>query len=477
MNLTNQNNLTSLFISDEAPVAAGSQINDVTDLNANQIAILRGDGLSLDNATIVAAEKFFVAANNNGRLVKSPMYKINSISKVGYQKYVAPREECQYIGYDGTTGSIEVINNNHYIVDLNIKANNTLFADKDLYKTAEYYSSSADTEQNIAYYLTLNLIKNFKKETDKKLVFERVTAATRTAFTTNNVTVVNGSKSVSCTAHSLTAGTLLEINGATYVINTVVDADTFTIDIPFQGASATLDVSDAQSTYTVVVLTVPTAWGIRCTEVIPAYVQGKFGYTRYNTKITLHNFGATEVACNAYSYLQLLVGGTTVATTGWYVVQTTGQTINFGAGLANMEAGDRVYLTAGLDARTGGQLGGLHKLGTQRYGMGDYRQLRDQEWFLAGNRTDAHRIGSPAPDPIVTSIATTDKFELITIEFKDSSPTNFVGAPSAKSLVIAMTVTGDETTTTHTGANIVTYLNAAITAAIGTTITTAVVDL
>ena len=97
----------------------------VNSMSTGEAVITSLTGLIVD-ATGILPPAFKIATKlSDGRLRWSDTIEANKIKRVSVQKYIAPTMQTEYIGYNGTTGSIDAIDNNLYTLSEGlIKATN-----------------------------------------------------------------------------------------------------------------------------------------------------------------------------------------------------------------------------------------------------------------------------------------------------------------------------------------------------------------
>ena len=234
--------------------ATGSMIRTYTDLNDGQIAFTDPKGLTHahgDGAPWATGNLFKIVVRNGTNLYWTPVLSGARSTVYPYVSYVrghyynAPVQQIDYIGYNGSTGSIEVINSNYYKIWIHLKGVDAMTQGSAIVKDGAYESTASDTQVNIAYELTTSLINNFKREPIKDIRFERVANGT---YGTTSATwaVVYGSNTITKTGHGLTpaAGTVIKIADESAIIGTALAfpitiagaADLFTINVNGGGA-------------------------------------------------------------------------------------------------------------------------------------------------------------------------------------------------------------------------------------------------
>ncbi len=163
----------------------------------------------------------------------------------------------------------------------------------------QYGTGGAATVTEVAFGVARNLVANMADEapaTNGYLSVEVLSDGTLTALP-NDANVVSGSNVVSSTAHALTAGDFVNLAGATYEVKAVLDANTFSLTMPYVGATATITagvtLGDA-GTVTNITLT-----GIRLTGVESDFSVDKFrNYfaNRFTATFNDDNTAVTHVA-------------------------------------------------------------------------------------------------------------------------------------------------------------------------------------
>lgn len=293
------NNHLSLLIGKDIARTASVQALDPTAaafLADGEIVVCDASGTVLDSTTVIGKEKIFI---RQGQGTSKPQIISPAIFKKGVKSfkvgnYTAKAEQISYVGFDATTsvGSIDVINSNDYIVRITDK-NSTTYGTKGIDKIGAYTSDSTATQLEVATGLAKSLRENFERVTPKPLIVERVSNGTF-GTTVSNVTLTNGSTTVTKTAHGISAGAIVRfyattdnVLGAVYVVASVT-ANTFELDIPYQGASST--------TLECFVNTVaPTAYGIRLTgQANPFSVESR-EYVVNRFDVAIVNGGTTTI--------------------------------------------------------------------------------------------------------------------------------------------------------------------------------------
>lgn len=374
-----QRNVEHLFI---GGTATKTTANYPSAMNAGEIGIFTPEGVRVTESTAATIDEFVVAlVDSNGVEYVSPAYKKADIKSAKRLVYTAATQQVDYIGSNGTTGSIDAINNNLY--KINIQVQELLRSNTDGRKTkfAVYTSDSSATQQEIAIGLGGSLVNNFDREPEK---FIRTRVISDHALDTNDtmdetVTVTNGSNRISIatdydynTGTDLVVGDYIRIADSdttvattddVYRIEEIVSTSNIRLDRKYQGTSGTRTHGN-NSTQAIPAAEAASAnWGISMTGVALGFVAGKENYEVASWETQLVDFGTT--------------------------------TENFKSTAATK-------------------------------GSGTVNQVAELEWFLQGNEGEYYRENfsvTHSPRSLVDASVTGGGYDLITITF-DSSDTN-----------------------------------------------------
>lgn len=228
--------------------AATKTTGDIDSMNTGEIGIFTPEGVMITEATAATEKRFVIAAKlADGTIQKSPVYDKADIVKAKVKAYAAKTNQIDYIGYNGTAGSIDVINDNQYYIHLYIQELLRSNTDGKRVKHGIYKSSAAATQAEIAAGLLKSLINNFSREAEQYIVFTMLTDNAGAAITgTGTITVNNGSKTVLAGTDVdaiLAVGDYIRlgstaVTGAVYkIVSMDTTAQTMQLDVPYQGTS------------------------------------------------------------------------------------------------------------------------------------------------------------------------------------------------------------------------------------------------
>ncbi len=257
-------------------------------------------------------------------LVSSPAIVADNVTFYKVTGYAASQEKIMYIGYNGTSGSLE---NNVFIpgtdYEVNVRRLGLLQHTEDSYithKMFSYFNSSATSgEAIVAKGLVKNGVDNFDNDVDGFVMIEMITACTNTAAT-STVGFIRGSKvAVATGAHGITACDYIQDTyGAVYYVESV-DGNNIYLEVPYQRDSCTVTpriITDVTSDH----------WGIRITGKEKKFsTDGKYRYDIADFDVTLKYFVNTTTS----TYQSASLGNGTwkeVAQLEWEVQDYEGQT-------------------------------------------------------------------------------------------------------------------------------------------------------
>ena len=168
-------------------------------------------------------------------------------------------EQVSYVGYNGTTGSMDSTPNNFFIVKLEHTPNAFLYGKRPAsYKYGTYQSSASTSQAQIANGLTASLVQNFRanRTTDWRVFSEVTNSGARTAATATAVVTLKFTKyskfvtaSAATASTNIVAGDYVAINAATtsgvYKVASKDASGNLILDIAFQGETTTVTAAAA----------------------------------------------------------------------------------------------------------------------------------------------------------------------------------------------------------------------------------------
>lgn len=361
--------------------------NYIANMPIGEPGVISPSGIVVNGQGDLPAEFKIVTKLTDGGLNISDIIKAKNIKSIHTTRYTPATNQVDYIGFNGSTGSIDVINNNIYSVKINLMPTDVAGFMQQKIKEGFYETDSTATQSEIAGGLTNSLIKNFSREPEKikygvdTIKFERVNSGVQAnALGSATVAVNNGSTAIVFSEDVtalVTAGTILRFgtSGAgsapCYIVNShdggAGAARVYFLDIPWQGDSnTTFPAASIESVE-------EGDWGIKISSSTNYFEEPKFRYSMPIWKTTLQDCGSTPVTEAVKAFL----------------------------------------------------------------GSGDYRQVSAMEQLFHGNLGNYYRSQIPQPT-FRSEVSSTKNYAIIVIEFEDDMTTELGGvAKSLKQLYIA----------------------------------------
>jgi len=320
-----ERNIGELLVANSVAATAGMEGNNIdgyiSSLSVGEPVIVSASGIVVD-ATGTLPAKFKIGTKlTSGVMQWSDLIDAKSIKSIVSHKYTASTLQLDYIGYNGTSGSISVTNSNIYYIRMYYKPLDTAGFMQQKVKFGVYKSDSTATQAEIAAGLAKSLISNLSREPEKQksgldiIKVELVNSGTSIATSAGAITFTKGSKYVSwpedgnnndagkynADGADVAVGDYIRVGHATtktfpvYKVVGITGAATTTIvlelDIAYQGASETVAAAS--------VGVLPSAnigdFGIKLTGSAYSYDSPKFNYLLPRWDVTLEDFGTTEV--------------------------------------------------------------------------------------------------------------------------------------------------------------------------------------
>lgn len=323
--------------------------------------------------------------DNASKLQISPVLFWNNL--VSKSKVAATSDAAQVVavGYNGTSGAIEVNNLGQYLLTVGYKEGLKQF-NKRLYKYGQYTADANATQYEIADGIQTTLLASINKDPYVQFKVEKINSgaqlnamASATAAVTNGskVVVLSEDESLTCPAGSfIRFGTSGAGTAPVYKVETIsVSGLIIELDQPYQGATA------AAFAHTSIETVTEGDWGLLITAMDSnkPFEVGKWAFNpiRFDVGLSV-DFGSTPV---------------TVLT---------------------------------LPAR----------------GMGTYKDIAEKEWFLLGNRREAFRIAE-YPLNINAALGATsgETYTTYTLTFKEES-TKTIGGTADSFITLMVCAAG-----------------------------------
>lgn len=390
-----QNKVAHIFVMKNVAPKTSGQVENYNSFAADgTMAILDENNNALSDVTNYS--RFRIAQRSGESVLYSPFIEKAKLVRAIKTPYSAPANPVHYIGYNGSTGSIEAINSNIYEVRMLLHSNFKTFGNKQMLKYGIYKSDASATQQEVAHGILDNLIANFKRETLINVQFDLVNSCGLGSdyATDNNVTVVKGVKAVTiATAATYDTGTAIAVDDYIRLSDTSATTAVALTDQVYRVtsiSSLTLfldrEVTNASGTYTAAsgsATIIPAAsianFGIKVTGIAYTFKVGVWRYEVPKFDIYLQDFGSTAVTVS----------------------------------------------TAAAEPKG--------------YGA----QIQEMEYFLRGNHGNKYKLGIPVPTPTVDATATVGYNQLILQYYDIVADNNGMELKAPKDIIIAFLEASD----------------------------------
>ena len=396
--------------------------------NDGEIIVLDEQGARVTTASAATTDKFKLVL---GRAGQNPLFsdliEVSSISNVNSAAGAARVNQVTSIGFDGTSGSIDVVANNLYYIRLYVQELLSAESDGQKIKHGVFKSVSSSGQADISLGLTSSLINNFLREAEKFITFKAICSeALAAAFDFDEtVSVVKGSTKIQNADATPTYNT-----GTSPVVGDFVRI----------GATATGAVSLTSDVYKIVAIS-----GGEMTLDRPVQVEG-----------------GDRVTGSSYTQVIPAAAGNLA---DWGVV-LTGADLSFGYPDYKYKIARWETQLENFGSTLLGEVAGSP-------GVGTYESIASLEHFLKGFQGEIYRMGAPniyqpilVADPAVAGGA----YQVITFKHQNSIVTgSFTNEVSPKQVIVAIPETAPAFAVTATPNS----LGAVLTVLLGSTITIA----
>jgi len=352
--------------------------------STGEVLVVERDGTAIaagSTGIVIAVKKA------DGTLDQTEVIPTAGIVKASVKSYAAGTNQVDYIGFNGTTGSIDAVNATHYIANLRMQEFGSNSASNYENLVGEFYTDSTATQQEIAYGICDSLIASHNELDQERFLIERVHSDAGDAIATGiaNLTFTKGSKVFSATDidnsgnnTALAVGNYIRI-GTTpadpvYKITSIDGtANTGTIDIAFQGDTVSVQDVDVETITAADIVAVSANFGIKLTARDLTAVAGKFPVQKFHFSTSLENFGSTTLTA-----------------------QSTGASVGIGSGA----------------------------------------QVREHEWFARGNFGEIFRTGQPYLFDNELVGVSSNNYDILSIDYYLDERERLTYTSSPRSLVV-----------------------------------------
>ena len=218
MQFPDQKNISFALIGKNVAATANALlVDEYSDISDGSIALLDENNKAMNGQTLTANMKVKFVQRSGTNLIYTPTFLVKDATckLVGY---TAAAEQVSFVGYNGSSGSLDVIDNNNYVVNVQMQdfVTGRNYDNFGAYKSV----SSGATQVQIATGLFSSFLRTFAAAPFIK--FDRTSNGTVAAFT-GSATILGFTKG------STTVATYIKATAATVALtastNTVAAAD------------------------------------------------------------------------------------------------------------------------------------------------------------------------------------------------------------------------------------------------------------
>jgi hypothetical protein len=331
-----QNDVMTLIVGKAVPATAvptaaiNTIVSDYSKLTDGEIIITNSHGMVLSATSVltddIVAESGIKLMKRNGTdVITSDLIKQGNILSIKPIAYAAAAEQVTYIGYNGTSGAIEVANSKLYVIRTSLKERDLTGQGQEWILNAPYKSDASATQIEIALGLVQQLSRLYRRQTVPPIypVLVCDVAYAATAKMAHDCTIVNGEYYITAGTNSqyntnveLAVGDYVRINPVStttgcavtnqiYKVTELTSGTVFKVDRPVEAPSGTYPtlISGANKGGRVTVLTAAkiaasTQFGLKLTGIARTFTVGKTPYSKVEFLIGLDSassFGSTTV--------------------------------------------------------------------------------------------------------------------------------------------------------------------------------------
>jgi hypothetical protein len=325
-----QNDVMQLFIGKDVgaatpTTAVNGYISDYSKLVDGEMAVVNSHNKVLSATSvltddIVAESGIKVIMRNGTDIIQSDLIKQANILAFKTQVDVAAAEQVSYIGYNGTSNSIEVVNSKLYVVRIELKEQDVTGFGQQRILNAPYKSDASATQLEVALGLVQQLSRMLRRQTPQAPIQAELVcnlAYFATAAIAHAVTFVKGEQYISVATNTdyntnvdLAVGDYVRLSDAPattgclvtdgiYKVTELTSTTVFKVDRPIEEESFSAVAAAKASATVLTAAKMATAnLGIKLSGVAKSFTVGKFPYSKVSFLVGLDSaasFGGTVV--------------------------------------------------------------------------------------------------------------------------------------------------------------------------------------
>jgi len=322
-----QNNHQLVFVGKDV----AKTTTTIAALADGEIALFTPGGTMYTEATADAGDVFGIYLGRAAALgpLRTPFFSKADVVSVSKKAYVAPTEQLDYIGSNGTSGSIEVNNNTVYRATIELdKGRPTTNLGGVYVKDMVFESDASANQAEIALGLAASGIANMSREAEQSVKFAAINdVALASDFVfdaTFEITGTKGSKTLLSaaatpaynTGTALAVGDYLRIGTATgaiggavaltsdvYKVVALPTTTTITLDRPLQTDTGLYTIANGAITVIPSATGLAADWGVSLAAQTLAWSNGQIedAQVQFDVSLDADSFGATPLVNSVVS--------------------------------------------------------------------------------------------------------------------------------------------------------------------------------
>ena len=312
MAIFSQNNIQWLMLGNSSTVSDTGRADDAVALATGEVGVFSASGQKLTNGS--TPQRFMVVQENGSSPVFSEIIDLDTVTDVRKVLSAAAVEQVDIIGYNGTTGAIEVGStkvDNIYMANINVNQSLASAHGGIYLKHAVFGAVGTPTQEGVANGLNLSVLNNFKHEADTIIKPEMLCDEAGTAMGAVGDFVVGTAGSTTVTVTEATAVATVAA-GDYFRIGTLTTDPVYKIkSSTVAGVSGLLVLeTPLQETFSLLGTTtefitsaagLAAEWGLKLTGVAKKFDNGKLNHGKASWNLTLKDFGTTTYTASAAS--------------------------------------------------------------------------------------------------------------------------------------------------------------------------------
>jgi len=176
-------------------LANGVKVTKASDITVGALVVLDSENKAVQGTAATGTVR--IAQRIGNQLIYSPFFNVTNTANKIHEDHVAATEQISYLGYNGTSGSLDKVANKLVVLQFLLQHTMATINNSPMIKTVPYKTVGA-TSAELALGLLQSASSVFNKRTtpDSLIKFERVAATTSVAALTGTAVIYKLTKGV-----------------------------------------------------------------------------------------------------------------------------------------------------------------------------------------------------------------------------------------------------------------------------------------